>query len=128
MKELDAIKAALAALDPSVKKQWVKLDKMPYIHATDDPDAKPYSTPVVGRFDYMPSADYVLSCNPAAMQKIIAHIEEQAAEIERLRADSERYASLRRGQKWSVIDGIGNTLRAEDLDAAIDAAMKEQTP
>lgn len=37
--------------------------------------------------------------------------------------DAERYRSLRRGQKWSVIDGIGNALRADDLDAAIDEAM-----
>lgn len=44
------------------------------------------------------------------------------AEIARLRADAERYRLLRRGQHWSVIDGIGNTLRAEALDAAIDKA------
>jgi len=38
--------------------------------------------------------------------------------------DAERYMFLRRGQHWSVIDGIGDTLRADALDAAIDAAMK----
>ena len=37
--------------------------------------------------------------------------------------NAERYQAVRRGQKWSVIDGIGNTLRGDDLDAAIDAAM-----
>ena len=37
-------------------------------------------------------------------------------------ADAERYQLLRRGQHWSVIDGIGDTLRADALDAAIDAA------
>jgi hypothetical protein len=42
-----------------------------------------------------------------------------------LRVDAERYQAVRRGQKWSVIDGIGDTLRAEQLDEAIDAAMKE---
>lgn len=36
--------------------------------------------------------------------------------------DAERYRLLRRGQRWSVIDGIGDTLRAEELDAAVDAA------
>jgi len=41
-------------------------------------------------------------------------------------ADAKRYQAVRRGQKWSVIDGIGNELRAEKLDAAIDAAMKGQ--
>lgn len=35
--------------------------------------------------------------------------------------DAERYRKLRRGQHWSVVDGIGNTLRAEALDAAVDA-------
>lgn len=39
--------------------------------------------------------------------------------------DAERYRLLRRGQHWSVIDGIGDTLRADDLDAAIDAVMAE---
>jgi hypothetical protein len=42
--------------------------------------------------------------------------------------DADRYRLLRRGQHWSVIDGIGNTLRAEQLDAAIDAARaKDKT-
>ncbi|WP_186070805.1 hypothetical protein [Burkholderia gladioli] len=36
--------------------------------------------------------------------------------------DAARYRLLRRGQRWSVINGIGDTLRAEELDAAIDAA------
>lgn len=35
--------------------------------------------------------------------------------------DAKRYRSLRRGQAWSVINGIGDVLRGEDLDAAIDA-------
>ena len=34
-----------------------------------------------------------------------------------------RYQLLRRGQKWSTVDGIGTVLRAETLDAAIDNAM-----
>ena len=37
--------------------------------------------------------------------------------------DAQRYRLLRRGQHWSVINGIGDTLRADELDAAIDAAM-----
>jgi len=37
--------------------------------------------------------------------------------------NAERYQAVKRGQKWSVIDGIGNTLRGDDLDAAIDIAM-----
>jgi hypothetical protein len=36
--------------------------------------------------------------------------------------DAQRYRLLRRGQHWSVINGIGDVLRAETLDSAIDAA------
>ncbi|AMU17215.1 hypothetical protein A3203_30885 [Burkholderia cenocepacia] len=36
--------------------------------------------------------------------------------------DAERYRCLRRGQHWSVLNGIGDTLRADELDTAIDAA------
>jgi hypothetical protein len=36
--------------------------------------------------------------------------------------DAQRYRLLRRGQQWSVINGIGDVLRADALDAAIDAA------
>jgi hypothetical protein len=39
--------------------------------------------------------------------------------------DASRYRSIRRGQHWSVINGIGDALRAETLDAAIDAAIGE---
>jgi hypothetical protein len=38
------------------------------------------------------------------------------------RKDAARYRLLRHGQHWSVIDGIGDALRAETLDAAIDKA------
>ena len=37
--------------------------------------------------------------------------------------DAERYRLLRKGQHWSVIDGIGDTLSADVLDDAVDAAM-----
>jgi hypothetical protein len=37
--------------------------------------------------------------------------------------DAERYRLVRRGQHWSVIDGMGNALRAEDLDASVDRAL-----
>ena len=41
--------------------------------------------------------------------------------------DAARYRLLRRGRHWSVIDGIGNDLlRAEALDAAVDAALAAQ--
>lgn len=37
--------------------------------------------------------------------------------------DAARYRLVRRGQHWSVIDGIGDTLRAEALDAAVDTEL-----
>ena len=43
--------------------------------------------------------------------------------IKALTVNAERYRLLRRGQHWSVINGIGDALRDEALDAAIDAAM-----
>lgn len=41
--------------------------------------------------------------------------------------DARRYRLIRRGQHWSVVDGAGDTLRAEALDAAIDRAMGATT-
>ena len=61
-----------------------------------------------------------------------SHLTEAADTIDTLRAQlaeaqryAERYRSLRRGQKWSVIDWKGDALRADDLDASIDAAKGE---
>lgn len=39
--------------------------------------------------------------------------------------DAWRYRLLRHGRHWSVIDGIGEELRGEVLDAAIDAAAQK---
>lgn len=47
-------------------------------------------------------------------------------EIKAALADAARYQQLRRGQKWSVIDGIGDTLKGEFLDKTIDEATKGQ--
>lgn len=44
-------------------------------------------------------------------------------EIEGLRKDAERYAVVRRGQHWSVIDGIGDPLTGDALDAGVDAVI-----
>ena len=49
-----------------------------------------------------------------------------AAAVLAEREDADRYRLLRRGQHWSVIDGVGDVLRAERLDAAIDAEMEKQ--
>ena len=49
-----------------------------------------------------------------------------SAQADSVQEDAARYRLLRRGQHWSVIDGIGDDLlRAEALDAAVDAALKQ---
>ena len=54
---------------------------------------------------------------------ITAQRDAAMARVAELEKDAARYRLLRRGQKWSTVDGIGTVLRAETLDAAIDAAM-----
>ena len=53
-----------------------------------------------------------------------ADVERLRAENEALRTDAKRYRMVRRGQKWSVVNGIGDALRGPDLDAAIDTALQ----
>lgn len=67
----------------------------------------------------------LLDATQESLREHMAEIHRLRAECDALRADAERYRLLRRGQKWSVIDGNGETLRAETLDAAIDAAREE---
>ena len=49
-------------------------------------------------------------------------------DIAQAEIDAKRYRALRRGASWSVIDGIGDDLRGDALDAAIDAreALNDQ--
>ena len=47
--------------------------------------------------------------------------EGDAAFIDAAFKDAERYRKVRRGQHWSVVDGIGDMLRDDALDAAVDA-------
>lgn len=109
---IERIRSALSELKPELRKPWVILDRLPYIHATDDPNAKPYSTPVVGRFDYMESADYIMACNPSAMSNVLSYVDALKAERDEAMKDAERYRYLRGQQHWS-----------EALEKAIDAAI-----
>lgn len=38
--------------------------------------------------------------------------------------DAERYRKIRRGQHWSVVNGIGDVLRGDELDAMVDAVIE----
>lgn len=65
------------------------------------------------------SDDYEVEC--------ISHPEETHPALAgrgRDAADAARYRLLRRGQQWSVINGIGDTLRGDELDAEIDRAAR----
>lgn len=55
---------------------------------------------------------------PGDVALYTAPLPEQVAQD---REHAENYRLIRRGQHWSVVDGIGNTLRGEDLDTAVDA-------
>lgn len=43
--------------------------------------------------------------------------------LDQLIVDAERYRLIRRGQHWSVVDGIGDHLRADALDSAVDKEL-----
>ena len=63
--------------------------------------------------------------SPELQAMIIARCVEKD-QADSVQEDAARYRLLRRGRHWSVIDGIGNDLlRAEALDAAVDAALKQ---
>jgi len=73
-----------------------------------------------------------LSDAQAALQALAAEKEAEIAALKlqietgplySTRLKAKRYELLRRGQQWSVINGIGDTLRADELDAAIDSAL-----
>ena len=62
---------------------------------------------------------------PCIAQDVQDALESLVQQVAALRVDAERYQILRRGQHWSVINGVGDELRADQLDAAIDAAIGE---
>lgn len=56
----------------------------------------------------------------AALEACITRLRDMAVSGAK---DAERYQMVRRGQRWSVINGIGDELKGEALDAAADAAI-----
>lgn len=66
------------------------------------------------------------ACRVDAMTAVLAHIDAQAAEIERLRKDASRYRFIRDADRSDThIDDIA-LYAMGSLDEYIDAAMKEQ--
>lgn len=67
-----------------------------------------------------------LARNRARLDGIAEARKNLPPEIVRLKIEASWYRLLRRGQHWSVIDGVGQTLRGEELDAAV-AAVEGKT-
>lgn len=84
------IQKALVNLPSEADSPWTNLDKMPYIHKTDDPKASPWNCAVVGRFDYLQTMDYMLACQPANIRILLAAIAAHEAEVGRLREALEK--------------------------------------
>ena len=72
---------------------------------------------------YSPNTDAIVEwvCRYASAA-VNADRAARAPAAQRDALDAARYRMLRRGQHLSVINGVVDTLRAEELDAAIDAA------
>lgn len=80
-----AIQAALALLPIDADSPWTNLDKMPYIHKTDDPKASPWNCAVVGRFDYLQTMQYMLACQPSNIRALLASLAAKQQEVSALR-------------------------------------------
>lgn len=70
------------------------------------------------KLNELPDGEYAVYTHPYTRQPKQKPLTDEQA------IDAQRYRLLRRGQYWSVIDGMGDVLRADELDAAIDAAIK----
>ena len=74
-----------------------------------------------------PEGKCCISGSDGDRRLIDSALAELAQAADSVQEDAARYRLLRRGRHWSVIDGIGNDLlRAEALDAAVDAAIAAQ--
>ena len=148
MKEIEAIKEALAAgptPGPWIVGKYQRGTTIATVcHVSEfsvGPDGESYDDHGPCKTD----ADYIAACSPAAMTAVIAHseaqrqliqgyvddkqeleerVKDQAAEIERLRADAERYRALRSmAVRLSLPHETISMLVTNQ--AELDAAMKE---
>lgn len=73
-------------------------------------------------------AAHIAACHPEAMRAILAHIDAQSAEIERLRTDAARWryaVAIGGNQTMNWLDVYDDWNGDGEFAAAIDAAMKE---
>ena len=102
MREIESIKQALAA--GPTPGPWHADNKFGIgPTGTDDDQSFGFVLPcaeVLGE-NIENDARYIAAVNPAAMAAVLAHIDEQAAEIEQLRPDAGRYRKLRAQHWWS---------------------------
>ncbi len=124
------IQAALAKLPADADSPWLNLDKMPYIHKTDDPKASPWNCAVIGRFDYLQTMDYMLEAQPANMRNVLALIQSQADEIAGLREALEEVqrvlAATNQQPRGPIVDTIWYSDH-ETLFDYIDATLSHPT-
>ena len=118
MTDLDELSRLLEQATPGP--WWV------YVHTGDGTSIEPGDDWTVygnGREPVVHEGGFTV--HAAANAVLIAALRNAAEELVR---DARRYRSVRRGQHWSVINGIGDELRADALDAAIDAAIAQEQP
>lgn len=104
----------------------VRFTLTPVKAGEDAPALDAKDTEITQLQDLIASADRAMARQEAEIALAGALVAALTTERDALSKDAGRYQLLRRGQQWSVIDGIGEALRAEHLDAAIDAAMLKE--
>ncbi|MDR8915844.1 hypothetical protein [Burkholderia multivorans] len=114
----DAIDALLAALESSKQETDALLSTI--AECRDKAHVEGYGESFL--YEAIACPDDVPAFIGQTVTELRAALEAAAAD----KRDAERYRCLRRGQHWSVLNGIGDTLRADELDAAIDAAISQR--
>ncbi|ABX17513.1 conserved hypothetical protein [Burkholderia multivorans ATCC 17616] len=114
----DAIDTLLAALESSKQEADALLSTI--AECRDKAHAEGYGESFL--YEAIACPDDVPAFIGQTVTELRAALEAAAA----YKRDAERYRLLRRGQKWSVVNGIGEMLRAEQLDDAIDAQLSQR--
>jgi len=107
MKEIDAIKQALAA--GPTPGEWAHDADCSIVFSNDGDEVAVLERNPTGNYrrQVFFNGEYIAACNPDAMSKVLAHIEAQQAEIEQLRAQ--------RGEPENI-DPTGSNLPAEQAN------------